>query len=89
MQRNDVQIDDANRCVFESVSKIKKHLRVSTTEYISCEHRANILFDIYPWKAKDALDISVLLTPKKDILRKVVIPFYSAWNSLSNCVFPL
>jgi hypothetical protein len=39
---------------------------------------------IYARKAKDALDISALLTLKKDILRKVIIPFYSAWNSLTS-----
>jgi hypothetical protein len=43
--------------------------------------------NIFPWKAKAAHGILTILTLEMDILRKVIIPFDSAWNSLSHCVF--
>jgi hypothetical protein len=42
---------------------------------------------IFSWKAKVGISISALLTLEKDTLRKVIKPFDSSWNSLSNCVF--
>ncbi len=49
-KRNEMMcnIDDANRCVFELMSKIKKYLRTSKAEYISCKHRANSLIRCSP-----------------------------------------